>query len=1195
VRCTWALLIAALLLCVSCFGQDTAPGAAERQTKLVLPRAQPEATPELVVLPRAVHSTIGLGALFSRDGRTLVTWTHEESLVWDLATRRVRSRLPFGGVRAVSADGSMVAVASDAARLAVFDTRMSRLVVECEVPLAGGDGVAFSPDGTLVGHARGLAIDGRPPVKVALVHEVRSGRRVATFASDREAYPGGERRLEDTAPLAAVGFRPDGVLTAAFVAVSPEAVGPFGLVEQPTARTFPAIDTLVGGCFSADGRWLAHIGETREANGLARVVCYLRNTDDWSVAKKVALAEHGTVLACSARHVVLRVPPSSWPLEKQREVCTYLLDLDTGTSVELPTHNQNPYAALSPDGSLLAAGAGITEVATGRALVPTFEVPAHPVCLFVGDERYFVSHSKGGCGVVSRPVGGDRIPGPLPPAYSLQYVYHDSFISAWVGPDGLRVYPIGKGDGRTPGLVTPDQDGFAELSAHWRPGGNSTSFGLGLMDDGTVLACWTRDGGFTIARYAPDKTVTIVTDEQMGQSDRLRMQSGTEAPLSNDAPGMGQPEAPADDLWAWPRFGPGARKLVLFHGAPMAMEVRLGVVIDVPTARVAGAFVLPGAVRGEAYFLADGRTLVVRTYSAVLVPETWHPDYRVVAEWKRVDSYGDVIVLDTTTGQVIGGWPAFLNARVANEFGLAAEDLLLGVVEVSPEGSWVITAYRADRSSGARAPYMANRPSGAYVHALESGDIVGRAPLRDEVGLVSADCRSDGNLLALTYSDGLTTLWDLAPLRAGSEARLLGTLVDWPNGEWATVTPLGYVDCSPGAVESLAWGLGENLYPFEQFAAKYRRPDLVRRALAGEDISAAGALTGADIPPTAAFLAPEYDATIEGETAKVEVEVAGVRPLARVDLLIDGRPIPDELAATAKWEQIGESHGVYTFELPLSQYQRRTRLQAIVHDEEGLQSMPAEVTFTRAGAPPPATVLHALSVGVSAYRNEEWNNLRYADKDAEAFVKVAGEGTQQHVFLNENATASNVRFALEEMKASVTEDDIVAIFLAGHGAVDAAGNYYMLLHDSDVADLENTALPWDDFVSALKSIRAKLVMVFADTCHSGSITGQESVNTLIDRLNRKAGVIVFTASRGDEASIEREDWGHGAFTKALLEGFSGEADTYPKDKQVSLAELRDYVIPRVEELTSGRQHPYLPRLQEFDPARSIANVLPDLK
>ena len=82
---------------------------------------------------------------------------------------------------------------------------------------------------------------------------------------------------------------------------------------------------------------------------------------------------------------------------------------------------------------------------------------------------------------------------------------------------------------------------------------------------------------------------------------------------------------------------------------------------------------------------------------------------------------------------------------------------------------------------------------------------------------------------------------------------------------------------------------------------------------------------------------------------------------------------------------------------------------------------------------------------------------------------------------------------------------------------------------------------------------------------------------------------------GDGAPIEREGCGHGAFTKAPLEDFAGQADTYPKDEQVSLVELRDYVIPRVEELTSGRQHPYLPRLEGFDPARPIAAALPDLE
>jgi hypothetical protein len=349
------------------------------------------------------------------------------------------------------------------------------------------------------------------------------------------------------------------------------------------------------------------------------------------------------------------------------------------------------------------------------------------------------------------------------------------------------------------------------------------------------------------------------------------------------------------------------------------------------------------------------------------------------------------------------------------------------------------------------------------------------------------------------------------------------------------------------------------------------------------------------VPPTAAFLAPEYDAKVAGKSVKVEIEVAGVRPLKKVDLLMDGRPVSDDIVATAKEERIEPNHVVISLDLPMSASTRRVRLQAFAYDEEMLRSKGAEVTFTREGAAPPATALYVLSVGVTTYRNTAWNNLKYADADATSFASIAGEAASRRLLVNESATSSGVKFALEQMKQSVTEDDVAAIFLAGHGILGPNGDYYFLLHDSDEKDLANTALKWDDFVAALKALRAKLVMVFADTCHSGSLTGSESVNMLIDRLNKKAGVVVFTASRGDEASIEREDWGHGAFTKALIEGFGGKADTYPKDKLVSLAELKDYVIPRVEELTGGRQHPFLPRVEDFDPAQPIASVNAEVK
>jgi uncharacterized caspase-like protein len=69
------------------------------------------------------------------------------------------------------------------------------------------------------------------------------------------------------------------------------------------------------------------------------------------------------------------------------------------------------------------------------------------------------------------------------------------------------------------------------------------------------------------------------------------------------------------------------------------------------------------------------------------------------------------------------------------------------------------------------------------------------------------------------------------------------------------------------------------------------------------------------------------------------------------------------------------------------------------------------------------------------------------------------------------------------------------------------------------------------------------------------------------------GVVILAASTGGEVSLEHPDWGHGAFTKALLEGLEqGQAD-YSKDGMIHLRELDLYVAERVAALTDNKQHP----------------------
>jgi uncharacterized caspase-like protein len=51
------------------------------------------------------------------------------------------------------------------------------------------------------------------------------------------------------------------------------------------------------------------------------------------------------------------------------------------------------------------------------------------------------------------------------------------------------------------------------------------------------------------------------------------------------------------------------------------------------------------------------------------------------------------------------------------------------------------------------------------------------------------------------------------------------------------------------------------------------------------------------------------------------------------------------------------------------------------------------------------------------------------------------------------------------------------------------------------------------------------------------------MNSIVNEFAKtEHGVVTFASSQGREASEESAAWGHGAFTKALIEGLAGKAD-----------------------------------------------------
>ena len=238
----------------------------------------------------------------------------------------------------------------------------------------------------------------------------------------------------------------------------------------------------------------------------------------------------------------------------------------------------------------------------------------------------------------------------------------------------------------------------------------------------------------------------------------------------------------------------------------------------------------------------------------------------------------------------------------------------------------------------------------------------------------------------------------------------------------------------------------------------------------------------------------------------------------------------------------------------------------------------------------------ALVVGVSEYRNHEGGlrDLAYAAVDARAvrdfLAQPEGGGFTPGdiVYLDdEKATIEAVRAALTLVLSKAGPDDLIFIYLAGHGDADpnAQENLYFILHDTKVDDMPSTALPMTELQEMLdRQVRAQRVVVFIDTCHSAGLSGEKPsasrglennlINLYASKLFTETGRAVITASDVNEQSFEDARWGggHGVFTWALLEGLRGAADV-DADRFVTAGELFGYVSGRVRELTKLKQNP----------------------
>ncbi|MGC9318230.1 MAG: caspase family protein [Armatimonadota bacterium] len=392
------------------------------------------------------------------------------------------------------------------------------------------------------------------------------------------------------------------------------------------------------------------------------------------------------------------------------------------------------------------------------------------------------------------------------------------------------------------------------------------------------------------------------------------------------------------------------------------------------------------------------------------------------------------------------------------------------------------------------------------------------------------------------------------------------------GAEWFVGTPEGYFDCSVNGARFIMWNVGGELYPAERFIKRFRRPDLVRRALAGEAIDAQ-AMTVDDIPPTARFVGLTSGDRVSGDRLQFAVEVTGARQTGGVELLVNGRPpvreeqVPQRASATTAGNLVVTR---LDYDLSLPRGCSEIHLRALAWDDAEIASAPVMVELKRPGTEPVTGSLYVLSVGVDRYayaahfeqgQRAAPAQLAFAAGDAQAIAdRLSAEGPplwhEVHVrtLVDEQATLTAVREALGWLRSTVRPGnvDTVVVFLSGHGYSSPEGCYAFAPYDFDPKRPDQTGLSADEMREALGGgLCARHVFLLVDTCHAGALSCRND-----DLAIEIGNGVHFLASCGmGQFALESPDWGHGAFTRALLQTLSERGDLAPKDGRVDYSEL----------------------------------------
>jgi len=458
----------------------------------------------------------------------------------------------------------------------------------------------------------------------------------------------------------------------------------------------------------------------------------------------------------------------------------------------------------------------------------------------------------------------------------------------------------------------------------------------------------------------------------------------------------------------------------------------------------------------------------------------------------------------------------------------------------------------------------------------------------------------DGHLGLAALGDGTVRWYDL---EHGAEVLALFVATD---GRWIVWTPEGYFDHSPRGEGLVGYHINQGKAADPRFVRSgqidrnFYRPDLVVFKLRRANLSTHTAHIEYAKDTVAKHSPPELKLLgwcVQSKCSKVAPDTGGHQRSITVDRpeltlrveVVDrgsgvGKMVLKRKGAVVPTRAMSEAGagGVRVEEQAITVEPGDNSITISAFDQGNVVEVgePIRLIIHYAAAAEGAPTLHVLSVGINTYRSPELGKLKNAVSDAKGIAKLMTQAHQglfkevrRTVLVQKQATRANILQAGQSIAKEARVEDVVLVFLAGHGkALD--GRYHFLPYDASGASdaaIKSTGLTQDE-LSSLLTFPTYRTAVLIDTCDAGAYalsdaTERTSTERGWGNALAETGRFILAGTTTQQEALDGIG-DHGVFTAVVLDGLRGKADLEGagnKNGRVDVQELGRYAQQHVPE------------------------------